>query len=93
MKAAFIGTAIVGMSVCGAGLGTVIKRFDGVVPWLSPFTIAGCVVGAIGLAIIASPLYGWKLPYVTDYRSGLLALGAVVVAKIVITQAHLAVAR
>lgn len=93
MKAAFIGAAIVGMGACGAGLGMVIKRFGGVVPWLSPFTIAGCIVGAVGLAIIGSPLYGWKLPYVTDYRTGLLALGAVVVAKVVITQAHLAFAR
>lgn len=71
----------------------VAKKFGGMVPWTSPFTIAACVIGVVGLAVIASPVLGWRVPYVTDYRTGLFALGAVILTKIVITQAHLALAR
>lgn len=93
MKTAFYGAAVLGMALCAGGMGAVIKQYGGTVPWTNPFTLLGCALGVAGLAILASPLLGWKLPYVSDYRSGLIALGVVVVAKVAVTQLHLVVSR
>lgn len=94
MKAAFFIAAFLGMALCsGGGIGALARQSGGAIPWMHPLTLVAMALGVAGLAVLASPLLGWRLPFVSDYRSGLIALVVIVVAKIAVTQAHLALVK
>ncbi len=71
-KAAIIGLLVVGMTLCAlGGIGPVSARGD----WAHIDAIFGYLAGAAILVAAAGGLFGWKLPFVNDARSGLVAMG------------------
>jgi hypothetical protein len=75
-RAALIALLIIGMAACMGGIGQVGASGR----WASPLAIAGYLLGAAILLVIASAFTGWKLPMIhsdTQAVAGVAVLMAV----------------
>lgn len=80
-RAAIIALLVVGMAMCAlGGIGPVSVRGD----WAHIEAIFGYLTGAAILIVAGGALFGWKLPYVTDARTGLIAMTVLMGAKFVV---------
>lgn len=81
--------AVLGMSACAvAGIGDVVARAGN--NWGSPWVLAGCVLGVIGLVAIAGAASGFALGPIVGRSAWLLVLATVVGVKVVVATAQLA---
>ena len=80
-KAAIIGLLFVGMAACAlGGIGPVSVRGD----WAHIDAIFGYLTGAAILVVAVGALAGWKLPYVTDARTGIVAMAVLMGTKFLV---------
>lgn len=73
--------AVVGMSMCSAGIG----RAAQLGLWVHPVTVAGYILGALALLLAAQGIFHFQLLPVTNQQA-LLAIFAIVVTKIVLAR-------
>ena len=84
LKVDLIIVLILGMMMCTTGIG----RVAAVNQWLNPLSILGMLVGVAILLVLASSLFGFKLPLIpTDYRVLYLLVG-LIGSKILISVIH-----
>jgi hypothetical protein len=91
MKLAFWGLLVAGFAACAAvGIGGTLERAGG--NWLSPWMVAGCVLGTalVGLAIAFAT--GYRPAVLPSDVSMVVALVALLGAKVVVSVAQVAVA-
>ncbi len=80
---------LVGMALCaGGGIGQVAAQGQ----WLNPFAIAGYILGAVILLIVGAALLGIRLPLVDSTQAAFIAVIALVIVKVALTQLHHAIA-
>jgi hypothetical protein len=70
----------VGMAACASGIGQVSKTGH----WASPLAILGYLLGIAILIAALGGLFAWKLPLLQTSRQALLAMGALIAAKLVL---------
>jgi hypothetical protein len=79
-RAALIALLIIGMAACMGGIGQVGASGH----WTSPLAIAGYLLGAAILMVIASAFTGWKLPWINSETQSVAAVAVLMVVKFVI---------
>lgn len=79
-RTAILIVLVVGMAACTSGIGQVSSSGH----WASPLAILGYVLGTAILVAALGGLFGWKLPLLQAFQQALLALGALIAAKMVV---------
>lgn len=80
-RGAAISLGVVGMILCGSG--TALERCFRKAP-AHPLSILGYLVGATGLFTFLVQVFKWQVPVISDPRTALIVLGAVIGIKFVI---------
>lgn len=75
---------LLGMAICSRGIGRVAAANR----WFDPLSIAGYALGVVALVIIGAGISGRTLPFISNEREALLALLAIIVAKVALTALH-----
>ncbi len=84
-KVVLVVVTLAGMALCAAGgIGKVAAQGQ----WLNPFAIVGYIVGAVILLIVGAALLGIKLPLVDSTEAAFIAVIALVIVKVALTQLH-----
>jgi hypothetical protein len=83
-KTVLIVVTLIGMAICKVGIGQVAARGE----WLHPMAILGYVFGVLILVIVAAALFGLKLPLMERPQAALIAVVALIIVKVVLTQLH-----
>ncbi len=76
-RAALFAVAGLGFGMCMLGMGKITTGLG----WTHPLTIAGSVIGALILIIVAAELAGGRLPPLTTDRAALVAVAALGLVK------------
>ncbi len=76
---ALLALGLIGIAMCTLGG---IGPTQTALGWAHPLTIVGSILGVLALLLVALPLFGVRLPLVTDTRSAVLALTIVMLVKI-----------
>ena len=71
---------VAGMAACTSGIGQVSSSGH----WASPIAILGYLLGTAILVVALGGFFSWKLPLLQTSRQALLAMGALIAAKVVI---------
>ena len=79
-RTAFIGFIVFGMAACGIGMGHSIET----VGWSNPMVILGIGFGLINMYIVYTAFTGGVFMFVNDYASASMALGGVMVLKVLV---------
>ena len=77
-RTAFYALAVIGLIMCP--LGMQFQRYG----WLHPASIAGIVLGSLGLLVLAAVIFRLRLPLLADDRAATLALAGIMAAKIAV---------
>jgi hypothetical protein len=76
-RAALIALLVVGLAACMGGIGQVGASGR----WASPLAIAGYLLGAVILVVIAAPFAGWKLPWIHTETQSVVAVAILMAVK------------
>ena len=79
-RTAFIAFVVFGMAACGIGIGHSIETAG----WSNPMVILGMGFGLINMYIVYTAFTGRTFMFVNDYTSATIALGGVMVLKVII---------
>ena len=79
-RTAILIVLVVGMAACTSGIGQVSSTGH----WTSPLAILGYLLGTAILAAALGGLFGWKLPLVQTSQKALVAMGALIAAKMLV---------
>ncbi len=77
---------IVDRTMCTRSVGQIAARGD----WLHPLAILGHLIGALVLVIASVGINGIRLPLIKSSRAARVAVVALALVKIALTQLHLA---
>jgi hypothetical protein len=83
-KLAVVAVTLVGMTMCTAGIGWVAARGA----WLHPMSFVAYVVGIAILFIAGATLLNVRLPLIETNQAALIAIVALILFKVVLTQVH-----
>ena len=79
-RTAFIFFVVVGMGMCGVGIGHSVENMG----FNNPLVILGMSFGVLNLVIVYIALTGGSLFFVNDYSSATLALGGLMMVKVLV---------
>jgi len=79
-RTAFIAFVIFGIAACGIGMGHSIEK----VGWSNPIFILGMGFGLINMYIVYTAFTGRTFMFVSDYASATIALGGVMILKVLV---------
>lgn len=84
-RAALIALAVVGLTMCAVGP---LGELTSTGAWTKPSSVAGILLGGLALAVVAAGLGLVALPLLSGPRSALVALAAVMAAKLIVGGRH-----
>lgn len=79
-RTAFIAFVVVGMAFCGVGIGHSVEA----VGWGNPLVVVGMGVGLLNLYIAYTAFTGGQFMFVNDYATATMALGGLMIIKVVV---------
>lgn len=88
-RAAFFVLAFFGSQLCGMAFRVPPSHWTH--GWLNPFTVAGVVIGAGNLLLVASVLFGFRLPLIPSVQAATLTLGASMAVKVLLAMLRSAI--
>jgi hypothetical protein len=83
-RIALIVVTLIGMRLCGAGVGKVAAHHD----WLHPLALVSMTIGVVALFIPAAVFLNVGLPFITSDSIAIAAVITVVIVKVALTQIH-----
>jgi len=83
-KTLLVVVTVVGMAMCSVGIGQVAERGA----WLQPMSIVAYFIGALTLVIAGAGLFNITLPVIDSTRTAWIAVIALAVLKVALTQLH-----
>lgn len=76
----FIALFIIGFALCSRGI-VKISADDN---WVSPFAVAGYLLGLLAIVLFISILTGHKFLFISDDKQATVVLGAIIILKFII---------
>jgi hypothetical protein len=86
-RAVLIILVVFGMAMCAGGMK--LERYG----WQNPFNMLGSVIGAAALLLIACVFLGLRIPLITSDRAAILALGVLMLLKVLVAAIRARVAK
>ena len=79
-RTAFIAFIVVGMAFCGVGIGHSVET----VGFGNPLVMVGVGFGLVNMFIAYTALTGSKFMFVNDYTSATMAIGSMMIIKVIV---------
>ena len=79
-RTAFIAFIVVGMAFCGVGIGHSVET----VGFGNPLVMVGVGFGLVNMFIAYTALTGGKFMFVNDYTSATMAIGSMMIIKVIV---------
>lgn len=77
-RAAFYALAAAGFLACSLGMAKIAMEQG----WTNPITLAGILLGALAMLLVAALYFGFSIPFITGDRAALIALTAIIGVKV-----------
>jgi hypothetical protein len=83
-RSALAALFVIGLAVCGLSIG----RISAIGQWAHPLTIIGYLLGVLGLLFAGAGYFGFRFVFVDNPRTAMIALAALMAAKLVLSIVH-----
>lgn len=77
-RAAFYALAAAGFLACSLGMAKISMEQG----WTNPITLAGMVLGALAVMLVAAVSFNFSIPFIANDRAALLVLTAIIGIKV-----------